>query len=264
MSVNVKWTDDQQQVIDARGCDLLVSAAAGSGKTAVLVERILSMLTDREHPRDIDRLLIVTFTNAAAGEMKDRIRVAIEQKIEGFQAETEEDERLLEHLQRQVSLLSNAQITTIHSFCQYVIRNHFHTIDLDPGLRVADEGEQKLLQNDVMEKLIEEAYAQKDDSFRRMAECLAPGRDDTALAEIALALYQFSMSFPFPREWLRECRSAYYLTEEDFEKTMWVQQMQQMSEKILEDVREQAKMALAEAESMYGPCLLYTSDAADD
>ena len=81
MSVNVKWTDDQQQVIDARGCDLLVSAAAGSGKTAVLVERILSMLTDREHPRDIDRLLIVTFTNAAAGEMKDRIRVAIEQKI---------------------------------------------------------------------------------------------------------------------------------------------------------------------------------------
>ncbi len=253
MSVNVKWTDDQQQVIDARGCDLLVSAAAGSGKTAVLVERILSMLTDREHPRDIDRLLIVTFTNAAAGEMKDRIRVAIEQKIEGFQAETEEDERLLEHLQRQVSLLSNAQITTIHSFCQYVIRNHFHTIDLDPGLRVADEGEQKLLQNDVMEKLIEEAYAQKDDSFRRMAECLAPGRDDTALAGIALALYQFSMSFPFPREWLRECRSAYYLTEEDFEKTMWVQQMQQMSEKILEDVREQAKMALAEAESMYGP-----------
>ncbi len=251
--MGVKWTEDQQQVIDARGCDLLVSAAAGSGKTAVLVERILSMLTDKEHPRDIDRLLIVTFTNAAAGEMKDRIRVAIEQKIEACKTENGEDERLLEHLQRQVSLLSNAQITTIHSFCQYVIRNHFHTIDLDPGLHVADEGEQRLLQNDVMEKLVEEAYAENDDDFRQMAECLAPGRDDTALAGIALSLYHFSRSFPFPEEWLQECRNAYCLPAEEFDGTAWVQQLQQLSEKLLEDVRAQIEEALAIAESPDGP-----------
>ncbi|EET60136.1 ATP-dependent nuclease subunit A [Marvinbryantia formatexigens DSM 14469] len=251
--MGVKWTEDQRQVIDARGCDLLVSAAAGSGKTAVLVERILSMLTDKEHPRDIDRLLIVTFTNAAAGEMKDRIRVAIEQKIEDCRADGGEEERLLEHLQRQVSLLSNAQITTIHSFCQYVIRNHFHTIDLDPGLHVADEGEQKLLQSDVMDKLVEEAYAENTEEFRYMAECLAPGRDDAALAETALSLYHFSRSFPFPEEWLQECRDAYDLSAEEFDETAWVRQLQQLSTQILEEVRAQIEEALAIAESPDGP-----------
>ena len=110
----MNWTSDQQKVIDLRDCNILVSAAAGSGKTAVLVERIFSMITDEVHPIDIDHLLIVTFTNAAAGEMKDRIRGRLEEELE--KADLSEQKR--EHLQRQTSLVGNAQISTIHSFCQ--------------------------------------------------------------------------------------------------------------------------------------------------
>ena len=117
---NTRWTDDQQRVIDARNCNLLVSAAAGSGKTAVLVERIIKLITDEKNDVDIDRLLVVTFTNAAAAEMKTRVGEAIESRLI--------DEPDNEHLQRQASLLHNAQITTMHSFCQYIIRNYFHVI----------------------------------------------------------------------------------------------------------------------------------------
>ena len=121
--MGVSWTKEQQQVIDLRKRNILVSAAAGSGKTAVLVERIIHMITDAKNPVDIDRLLIVTFTNAAAAEMRERIGAAIEKAL----MEKPEDE----HLQRQLTLIHNAQITTIDSFCLYVIRNHFHEIDLD-------------------------------------------------------------------------------------------------------------------------------------
>ena len=141
--MGVKWTKQQQQVIDLRDRNILVSAAAGSGKTAVLVERIITMLTDEEHPVNVDELLIVTFTEAAAGEMKERIRGAIEKALE----ENPENE----HLKRQATLIHNAQITTIHSFCLSVIRDHFHVIDIDPGFRTAEEGELKLLRHDVLD-----------------------------------------------------------------------------------------------------------------
>lgn len=124
--MGVSWTEEQRRVIDTRNCNILVSAAAGSGKTAVLVERILQLITDRQHPIDIDRLLIVTFTRAAAGEMKERIRLAIEKQLE--------TDRENEHLQRQSILVHHAQITTIDSFCSYVVKNYFHLIDLDPSL----------------------------------------------------------------------------------------------------------------------------------
>ena len=133
---NTRWTDDQQRVIDARNCNLLVSAAAGSGKTAVLVERIIKLITDEKNDVDIDRLLVVTFTNAAAAEMKTRVGEAIESRLIG-----EPDN---EHLQRQASLLHNAQITTMHSFCQYIIRNYFHVIDIDPAFKVANENDMKI------------------------------------------------------------------------------------------------------------------------
>ena len=123
--MGMTWTDDQRKVIELRDRNILVSAAAGSGKTAVLVERIIKIITDKEHPVDIDRLLIVTFTNAAAAEMRERIGNALENALK----ENPDDE----HLQRQLSLLHNAQITTIDSFCLYVIRNHFHEIDLEPN-----------------------------------------------------------------------------------------------------------------------------------
>ena len=146
--MGVKWTEEQQKVIQLRNRNILVSAAAGSGKTAVLVERIITMLTEDDPPVDVDKLLIVTFTEAAASEMKERIRLAIEKKL----LEYPEDE----HLKQQATLIHNAQITTIHSFCLSVIRDHFHVIDIDPGFRTAEEGELKLLRHDVLDELLEE------------------------------------------------------------------------------------------------------------
>ena len=148
--MGVTWTPEQQKVIDLRNRNILVSAAAGSGKTAVLVERIITMLTKDEPPIDVDQLLVVTFTEAAAAEMKERIRVAIEQKLE------EEPDN--EHLKRQATLIHNARITTIHSFCLSVIKDHFYAIHLDPGFRIGEEGELKLLCHDVLGEVLEEEY----------------------------------------------------------------------------------------------------------
>lgn len=134
----MKWTKEQQDVIDFRNRDILVSAAAGSGKTAVLVARIIQRILDPQNPVDIDRLLVVTFTKAAAAEMRERIGAAIE-------AECEKDPQNT-HLRRQSALIHNAMITTIDSFCLFVVRNHFEEISLDPNFRIADEGEIRLLQ----------------------------------------------------------------------------------------------------------------------
>ena len=134
--MSVSWTEDQKKVIETRDYNLLVSAAAGSGKTAVLVERILSLITDPGRPVDVDRLLVTTFTKAAAGEMKERIGKALGERL------IKEPDN--EWLKKQEALVSRAQITTIHGFCLYVIRNYFHTIDLNPNFRIADEGEMRL------------------------------------------------------------------------------------------------------------------------
>ena len=167
VTMGVQWTEEQQKVIDLRERNILVSAAAGSGKTAVLVERIISMLTDPEHPLDVDRLLVVTFTEAAAAEMKERIRGAIEERL-AKQPESE-------HLQRQATLIHSAQITTIHSFCLSVIRDHFHAIDLDPGFRIGEEGELKLLQREVLGDLLEAQYEEGGEAFLDLAVLMAQG-----------------------------------------------------------------------------------------
>ena len=127
-----QWTQAQQAVIDARACNLLVAAAAGSGKTAVLVEHLLSRILDRDHPADIDRMLIVTFTKAAAAEMRDRLTHALEAAME-----KEPENRRLE---RQLSLLPHAHISTIDSFCMWVVKNHFPLLDLDPDFRIGEDG----------------------------------------------------------------------------------------------------------------------------
>lgn len=147
----VKFTAEQQKVIDLQGCNILVSAAAGNGKTAVLTERIVKKVCDERHPVDIDRLLIVTFTNAAAAEMRERIGAGIAARL----AENPGSG----HIQRQATLLHNAQITTIDSFCLFLLRNHFNEIGLDPAFRIADEGEIRLMQQDVLKELLEDAYA---------------------------------------------------------------------------------------------------------
>ena len=146
----VTWTRDQQAVIDSRGGNLLVSAAAGSGKTAVLVERIIRMISEGENPLNIDQLLVMTFTNAAAAEMRERVGAAVDEMI----ARHPEDE----HLWLQAALIPQAQITTIDSFCLNLIRNHYHVLDIDPGFRIGDEGELSLLQGDVIQELLEMRY----------------------------------------------------------------------------------------------------------
>ena len=201
----VHFTPDQQRVIDTRDCNILVSAAAGSGKTAVLVERIIQMITDDSHPVDIDRLLIVTFTSAAAAQMRERISRAVSQKLE----ENPENE----HLQRQASLIHNAQITTIDSFCLFVIRNNFNEIGLDPAFRVADESEVKMLEADVMEKLLEDAHTEPTERFLHFVECYSTGTTEKKIEEAILRLYHFSMSYPFPEQWLAERLEDYRLSD---------------------------------------------------
>lgn len=163
--MGVKWTEEQQQVIDLRDHNILVSAAAGSGKTAVLVERIIARLTRDANPVDVDHMLIVTYTEAAAAEMKERIGAAIEKELE--------EDPSSEHLKRQSALIHTAKITTIHSFCLSVIREYFHTIDLDHGFRIAEEGELKLLKQDVMKELLEAKYEEGNEDFLRFVETFA-------------------------------------------------------------------------------------------
>ena len=199
--MGVVWTEEQQKVIDLRGRNILVSAAAGSGKTAVLVERIISRLTRDNPPMDVDRLLIMTFTDAAAAEMKERIGLAIEKALE------EDPEN--EHLKRQSVLIRTAKIMTIHSFCSSVIREYFHTIDLDPGFRVAEEGELKLLKQEVLKELLEAHYESGDEQFFRFVEQFATGRDDAILEKYILQMYEFAESYPVPEQWLASCVSVY-------------------------------------------------------
>ena len=192
--MGVSWTPEQKKVIEVRGRNILVSAAAGSGKTAVLVERIIAMLTAKENPVSVERLLIVTFTEAAAAEMKERIRAAIEKKL------LQQPDN--EHLMQQATLIHNAQITTIHSFCLSVIRDHFHAIDLDPGFRVGEEGELKLLRHDVLEELLEERYEKGNQRFLDFVSAYGTGRDDKKIEELILKIYEFSRSYPDAEKWI--------------------------------------------------------------
>lgn len=229
----VKWTAEQQKVIDLRNRNILVSAAAGSGKTAVLVERIISMVLDKEHPMDIDRLLIVTFTKAAANEMRERIGAALEKRLE------EDPDN--QHLQRQTTLLHHAQISTIHGFCSYVIRNYFHKIDLDPGFRMADEGELKLLKADVVEEILEKAYEEQSEAFISFVESYSTGKTDEGLADMILRLYEFSSSAPWPEEWLNQVKENYEAEAwEDMENSAWFSYLWQEIRFTLEDALAQA------------------------
>ena len=202
--MGISFTPDQQKVIELHDRNILVSAAAGSGKTAVLVERIIQMVCDEAHPVDIDRLLIVTFTNAAAAEMRERISQGIAKQLKLHPQS--------EHIERQATLLHNALITTIDSFCLYLIKNHFHEIGLDPAFRVADEGEIKLLKQDVLGELLEEHFAAGTKSFFDCVEFFCPNGRENTLEDIVQNFYTFAMSYPWPEDWL-EARKRDYLIE---------------------------------------------------
>jgi ATP-dependent helicase/nuclease subunit A len=211
-----KWTAEQLQAIKAGGCNLLVAAAAGAGKTAVLVERIIRKITEGERPVDIDKLLVVTFTNAAASEMRERIGNAVSLALE-----KNPESRLL---QRQMTLLNKASIMTIHSFCLEVIRNNFHLTDLDPDFGIADETEAAMMKSEALMELFESKYEaeEPDGNFMRLLECYAGSRDDTGLQNIVLELYEFVQSSPWPQKWLDEKTGAFILPEgTDFSNTSW-------------------------------------------
>lgn len=242
----MNWTNEQQKVIDLRDKNILVSAAAGSGKTAVLVERIISMISEGDNPIDIDKLLIVTFTNAAAAEMRERIAQAIEKKI------SHEPENL--HLQKQMMLIHNAQITTIHSFCLFVIRNYFNLIHIDPSFRVANESELVLLRSDVVEKLLEDYYEKKDKDFLYFVECFASGKSDDVIEKLILKLHEFSMSFPWPEDWLEEKKNAYDINKvEDMEATDWILSLKFYIESVIEDIEDKYKELVDLCEEEDGP-----------
>lgn len=242
----MQWTKNQQKVIDARNKNLLVSAAAGSGKTAVLVERILSRITDPVSPVDVDRLLVVTFTKAAAAEMRERVSNAIYKRIK----ENPNDY----HLRKQQLYISNAMITTIDSFCLQVVREHFYQIELDPGFRIADQAEIKLLQGDVVKELLESRYEAADSSFLQFVESYVPGRRDAEIEEMILNIYSFSMSYPWPSEWLDACEAQYNdSTEQDRMDTPWMQYLNGYLNQLLAEITGMIKQALCIAQEEDGP-----------
>jgi ATP-dependent helicase/nuclease subunit A len=203
---NVTWTDDQWKAIMAKDRDILVAAAAGSGKTAVLVERIIRKITSLNDPIDVDQLLVVTFTNASAAEMRHRIGEALEKEINQNPTSA--------HLRKQLSLLNKASISTLHSFCLEVIRKYYYLIDIDPGFRIADETEAQLLRDEVLDELFEEEYGKKDnEAFFSLVDTFTNDRSDDALQDIIRELYDFARSNPSPDRYLQSIIEMYDVDE---------------------------------------------------
>ena len=244
--MSMTWTKEQKQVIELRDRNILVAAAAGSGKTAVLVERIIGRILDKKQPIDIDRMLIVTFTNAAAAEMRERISAAIEKALE------EEPENT--HLQKQATLIHNTQITTIHSFCLYLIRNYFHRIDLEPNFRIAEEGELNLLREDVIEEVLNCNYEEKTQGFINFVESFATGKNDDVLRELIFRLYHFASSYPWPFEWLSSVVENYDFKDfGDLEEKEWMLELLSYLKRMLADVYKKAEENMALTLEYDGP-----------
>lgn len=244
--MSVKFTAEQQQVIDLRGRNILVSAAAGSGKTAVLVERIITRLTKDNPPLDVDRILVVTYTEAAAAEMKERIHMAIEKALDENPGNA--------HLLRQASLIHQAQITTVHQFCMSVIRDYFHVIDLDPVFRVGESGEMELLRQDVLETVLEQAYLEGDSEFVDFVECFAFGKDDKQLENLIIQLYDASRSYPNPTKWLKQCVQQYDVhSPEELECKPFITEIMSDVFQCLKETRELLDYAAGLCEEEDGP-----------
>ncbi len=251
--MKVEFTDEQKAVINARKCNVLVSAAAGSGKTAVLVERIIQMINEGV---DIDHLLVVTFTKAAASQMKEKITLAIQNKLLEDPQNT--------HLQKQETLIHNAQITTIDSFCQYIIKNNFNFVGLDPSYNVGDEGELKLLQEDVMKNMLEEEYVKakegSNEDFIYCMEYFGTGSSDKVVEEYIERLYRFSMSMPWPEVYIKERALDYDISDKNFDELEWVKECVTSVKRILLEAKDKLSTAheltlLPDGPYMYGELL---------
>lgn len=233
----VNWTKEQQDAIYEKGSNILVAAAAGSGKTAVLVERIINKII--QDKVDIDKLLVVTFTNSAAAEMRERVLNAIYKKIE----EEPEDE----NLQRQITLLNKASICTIDSFCLEVVRNNFYELEnVSPNFRIADTTEIELLKQEVIEDIFEEKYETEDEDFTKLINVYTSYRDDTPLKDLVLKIDSYIQSNPFPQKWLEEKIEMFNLEdklEEDFSQTPWGKiLLEEVREELIDDITMLEKM----------------------
>ena len=237
----VKWTNEQLQAIQEKDSNILVAAAAGSGKTAVLVERIIHKIIDEQ--MDIDKILVVTFTNAAASEMRERILEAIYKKLE------ENPENV--HLQRQIILLNKASICTIHSFCLDVIHNHFYEIDLPSNFKIADTAEIDLLKQEVLDDLFEQKYTENDKNFIELLENYTNYRGDEALQELVLKIYKFIQSSPFPIKWLQEKLELLKIEDKDISQTIW-------GKLIIQAVEDDIQESIMQLETVKSKMALYS------
>ena len=229
----MKWTKEQEQAIYEKNTNILVAAAAGSGKTAVLVERIINKIINENI--DIDKLLVVTFTNAAASEMRERVLNAIYEKLENDSEN--------QNLQRQITLLNKASICTIDSFCLDVVRNHFYELDnVSPNFRIGDITEIELLKQEIIEEIFEKKYEEEDKDFNTLINTYTSYRDDTPLKEIILKIYNYIQSNPFPEKWLNEKIEMFNLegkNEEhsNFSNTVWGEELlKEVEEELIDDI----------------------------
>ena len=242
----IRWTEEQKAVIESRNRNLLVSAAAGSGKTAVLVERIIRMVTEGDKPLRVDQLLVMTFTKAAADEMRERVLKAIDEKLMENPDNT--------HLQMQSAMIPYAQITTIDSFCLGLIREHYNKLDIDPAFRVGDEGEMLLLRGDVMEEMLEEFYGKQDPLFEQFVETYATGKTDRGIGDYIMQVYTFSQSNPWPEEWLEGCRQELEACDMDqLMDTGWMKFLMWDAALQLGELKDQIGSAMEVCEEENGP-----------
>lgn len=240
------WTPKQKEVIDARDQNILVSAAAGSGKTAVLVERIIKLLTDENNLVDIDNLLVVTFTKAAASEMKERVRNALDEII----AKHPENE----HIQKQINLINTARITTIDSFCSFVVRENFEKIDLDPDYKIGDEGEIELLKADVLDEIITNRYEEAEPEFMEFIEQYKASKADDSVTNLIMELYTASESHVNPEKWVKSCIDNYIVSDEnDLNNKPWMVKNISDIKNIMPDICKKLENAINICEQPDGP-----------
>ena len=240
------WTAQQKRAIELHNKNILVSAAAGSGKTAVLVERIIRMITDPDNHVDIERLVVVTFTNAAAAQMRERIGAALESMIE----ENPSDR----NLQRQLAMIHMAQITTIDSFCLNILRNNYMNLDIDPGFRIADQGELELIKADVMGELLEKYYAGGNEDFYALINSYSGKKSDKAIEDLINKIYNYARSYPWPHEWLQSCiDTGSASTVDEFNESLPAQYLFDYVTKYIQGSREKFRRLLDICKDVAGP-----------
>lgn len=255
-----KWTREQQDAIDAREGTLLVSAAAGSGKTAVLVQRIIARITDPHTPGSIDRLLVVTFTRAAAQEMRERIAKRL--------AELLREDPNNDRLKRQQLLLPQAKISTVHSFCSELVRENFYKLNIPQDFRICEESEMTVLRGEAADEVLSAYHEEQDEVFDALSEAFSPGRDDFRLRNTLLNLYDFIRSHPFPERWLRQV-AALYNPAQLVEETVWGKTLLSYGEEVLSYCIQMLKSALALSEEdsilydKFAPVLAAEKDQAE-